>query len=94
MLAIEGFRAHRQYERPFACLPYSFQRPGEIRHMEWSEIDWEEERWEIPAEKMKMEQPHIVPLSTQALEYSGASLTDRTRKIRFPQRQRCKPLSI
>ncbi len=36
--------------------------------MEWSEINWEEERWEIPAEKMKIRQPHIVPLCNQAME--------------------------
>ncbi|MEP5232268.1 MAG: integrase arm-type DNA-binding domain-containing protein [Alloalcanivorax sp.] len=47
--------------------PLLFQRPGEIRSMEWAEINWKEQRWEIPAEKMKMRQPHIVPLSRQAL---------------------------
>ncbi len=31
-----------------------FQRPGEIRHMEWSEINWQESRWELPGAKMKM----------------------------------------
>ena len=36
--------------------------------MEWSEINWDSNRWEIPAEKMKMRQPHIVPLCTQARE--------------------------
>jgi len=43
-----------------------FQRPGEIRHMEWTEVNWEEDRWEIPADKMKMKSDHIVPLSTQS----------------------------
>lgn len=47
--------------------PMLFQRPGEIRAMEWSEINWGEKRWEIPAEKMKMRHAHIVPLSRQAL---------------------------
>jgi integrase len=31
------------------------------------EINWELEYWEIPAEKMKMRMPHIVPLSSQSL---------------------------
>lgn len=48
--------------------PILFQRPGEIRHMEWKEINWEENRWEIPASKMKMRQDHIVPLPKQAIE--------------------------
>ncbi|MFZ2172250.1 MAG: tyrosine-type recombinase/integrase [Methylococcaceae bacterium] len=46
----------------------TFCRPGEIRHAEWQEIDWQEKQWRLPAEKMKMRQPHIVPLSRQALE--------------------------
>ena len=36
--------------------------------MEWAEINWEQARWEIPAEKMKMRTPHVVPLCRQALE--------------------------
>jgi len=47
--------------------PLLFVRPGELRTMEWKEIDWETGRWEIPAEKMKMRQPHIVPLASQSL---------------------------
>src|SRR5690606_19374311 len=42
-------------------------RPGELRYMEWAEINWDESRWEIPAEKMKMRLPHIVPLPAQAI---------------------------
>ena len=48
--------------------PILFQRPGEIRAMEWSEIDLVAGRWEISAEKMKMRLPHIVPLSKQAID--------------------------
>jgi len=47
--------------------PLLFVRPGELRKMEWSEIKFDEKEWHIPAEKMKMASPHIVPLSTQAL---------------------------
>ena len=47
--------------------PLLFVRPGELRTMEWKELDWETARWEIPAEKMKMRQPHIVPLASQSL---------------------------
>lgn len=48
--------------------PMLFQRPGEIRAMEWSEINFTEKTWEIPAEKMKMRLPHVVPLPDQAIE--------------------------
>ncbi|MDR2175589.1 MAG: site-specific integrase, partial [Synergistaceae bacterium] len=43
-----------------------FCRPGEIRHAEWGEVDFEKAEWRIPPEKMKMKRPHIVPLSRQA----------------------------
>ncbi|MDE9453992.1 tyrosine-type recombinase/integrase [Xenorhabdus bovienii] len=42
-------------------------RPGELRKAEWSEIDFDKAQWEIPAEKMKMRRPHIIPLSRQAI---------------------------
>lgn len=45
-----------------------FVRPYELRHMEWSEIDFARNRWQIPAEKMKMREPLIVPLAWQATQ--------------------------
>lgn len=47
--------------------PMLFVRPGELRRMEWSEIDLGEGLWSIPAVKMKTRQPHLVPLSLQAV---------------------------
>lgn len=46
----------------------TFVRTAELRMMEWKEIDYKNCLWRIPAHKMKMAQPHIVPLSRQALE--------------------------
>lgn len=46
----------------------TFVRTTELRAAEWAEIDWKEAQWRIPAERMKMKDPHIVPLSKQALE--------------------------
>lgn len=46
----------------------TFVRTAELRMMEWNEIDYENRLWRIPAHKMKMAMPHIVPLSKQALE--------------------------
>ena len=68
MLAIDGYRGTPAVRAALRLSPLVFQRPGEVRHMEWTEVDWEAKRWEIPAEKMKMRQPHIVPLSRQALD--------------------------
>lgn len=47
--------------------PHVFVRPGELRQAEWPEFDLEAGKWTIPAEKMKMRRPHVVPLSKQAI---------------------------
>tara|TARA_R110001599_G_scaffold353459_3_gene592819 strand:+ start:7826 stop:9052 length:1227 start_codon:yes stop_codon:yes gene_type:complete len=68
MLAIDAYDGTPVVKTALQLSAMLFQRPGEIRAMEWGEINWEEERWQLPAEKMKMKQPHIVPLPTQAIE--------------------------
>lgn len=45
----------------------TFVRTGELINMEWSEIDFDNQIWRIPAHKMKMAEPHLVPLSMQAI---------------------------
>jgi integrase len=45
-----------------------FVRPGELRQAEWAEMDLDADLWSIPAARMKMRQPHIVPLARQAVE--------------------------
>ena len=42
-------------------------RSGEVRGATWKEIDMEKRLWSIPAERMKMRSPHVVPLATQTL---------------------------
>ena len=68
---------------------YTFGRPGEIRQAEWSEIDLEGAAWKLPAEKMKMKRPHIVPLSRQVVELLTKlkPLTGRGRWL-FPSARR------
>ncbi len=67
-------RAIDEYEGSFIVkcalqlLPMLFCRPGELRAAEWAEIDFINALWEVPAERMKMKQPHVVPLSKQAIE--------------------------
>lgn len=48
--------------------PLVFVRPGELRHAEWSEIDFNQKEWRIPSHKMKMGEVHIIPLSQQAID--------------------------
>ncbi|MEN9503118.1 MAG: hypothetical protein RI964_2403 [Pseudomonadota bacterium] len=45
----------------------TFARTGSVRMAEWSEIDWDNGLWNIPAAHMKMGEAHIIPLSSQAL---------------------------
>ena len=45
-------------------------RSGEVRNARWSEINQDVNEWYIPAERMKMRRPHIVPLSKQAIAVS------------------------
>ncbi len=61
----------RLYERTRRAIWLSlltFQRPGEIRQAQWSEIDFDEKVWCIMANKMKMRRDHIVPLSKQVIK--------------------------
>lgn len=48
----------------------TFVRPGELRTAKWEEfnLDGDAPVWRIPAERMKMRFPHVVPLSSQAIE--------------------------
>ncbi len=72
--------------------PLVFVRPGELRQAEWAEFDLDGAQWNIPAEKMKMREPHLVPLSPQAVAILRElhPLTGRGRYVfpsaRSPQR--------
>ncbi|AKC80591.1 integrase [Xanthomonas arboricola] len=46
----------------------TFVRTVELRNAQWPELDLDQAIWRIPAERMKMREPHIVPLSKQAVE--------------------------
>lgn len=54
-------------------------RSGEIRMAKWPELDLKAGLWSIPAERMKMGRPHIVPLSSQAVD-----VFNRAAKLRIP----------
>jgi integrase len=70
--AIDGFDGHAVTKAALRLAPHVFVRPGELRHAEWTEIDFKAALWSIPAEKMKMRRPHKVPLSRQAIYCSHA----------------------
>jgi integrase len=66
--AIDGYSGSYVVKLALQLSPLVFVRPGELRHMEWEEVDLDNSLWSIPADKMKMREPHLVPLSRQAKE--------------------------
>jgi len=75
--------------------PLVFVRPGELRNAEWAEIDWETASWNIPAARMKMKEPHLVPLSRQVIEILQElhPLTGRGRYLFPSPRTNQRPMS-
>ncbi len=65
--ALDGFDGSLVVKTALRLHPLVVTRPGELRHMEWSEVDLDTGIWDIPAGKMKMKNPHRVPLSRQAV---------------------------
>jgi integrase len=66
--AIDGFTGAFTTRCALRLAPLVFVRPGELRHGEWTEFDFNKSEWRIPGNKMKMGEQHIVPLSRQAIE--------------------------
>lgn len=64
---IEGFDGQPTTLAALRLAPLVFVRPGELRHAEWKEFDFDKAEWVIPAEKMKMPRQHRVPLARQTL---------------------------
>lgn len=71
---IDGYAGHPLTRAALALSPLLFQRPGNVRAMEWAEIDATAALWTIPSAKMKRGlygkangRPHLVPLCRQAL---------------------------
>jgi len=95
LCAIEGYEGHPIVRHALRLLPLVFVRPGELRHAEWAEIDAEAAEWRIPAEKMKMREALLVPLSRQALAILEEirPLTGRGRYVFPSARSFARPIS-
>jgi integrase len=65
---LNNYEGNPQTRLALRFLLLTFVRTGELRGAEWTEIDFKKAEWRIPAERMKMREQHIVPLSTQAME--------------------------
>jgi integrase len=64
---LQSYDGEPQTKLALRLLLLTFVRTTELRAAEWGEIDWAKVEWRIPAERMKMRQLHIVPLSRQAV---------------------------
>lgn len=101
MQAIYGYKGTPEVRAALKLSALLFQRPGEIRTMQWPDIDLDAAQWRYVVSKTKS--PHIVPLSTQAIEVlrelqpltdHGLSLRPDAPRFVFPSpRSRLRPMS-
>lgn len=93
--AIDGYTGTLTARCALRLAPLVFVRPGELRHAEWDEINFATAEWRIPAEKMKLDEPHIVPLSNQALAIfeEMRPLTGRAKYVFHSERTTKRPIS-
>lgn len=68
MKAIQAYSGDHLTIAAMKLLALTFVRTSELIGTRWSEINWANSEWHIPAERMKMKRPHIVPLSRQAID--------------------------
>lgn len=74
MRAIKGYKGGPIVRTALQLTPLLYQRPGNLRMMEWAELDLDGALWTIPSMKMKRTvqgkeqgEAHTVPLPTQAV---------------------------
>jgi integrase len=66
--AIEVYQGTPITRLAIKLMALTFVRTSELIGASWKEFDLDDSRWDIPAERMKMRSPHIVPLATQSIE--------------------------
>jgi integrase len=66
--AIEVYEGRQLTRLAMKLLALTFVRTSELIEARWDEFDFEAKRWSIPAVRMKMKTPHVVPLARQAIE--------------------------
>ncbi|MCV2360994.1 integrase arm-type DNA-binding domain-containing protein [Paucibacter sp. TC2R-5] len=92
---IEGYQGTPVTRMAIKLMALTFVRTGELIGAKWTEFDLDAARWDIPADRMKMRTPHIVPLSTQAIDVLRVleSVTGEN-VLLFPgERKKGKPMS-
>lgn len=93
--AIESYQGAFITKSALRLAPLVFVRPGELRQAEWAEIDLGAAEWNIPGHKMKTGEPHLVPLSPQAVAIlrDVYALTGRGRYVFPSPRSLSRPMS-
>ena len=100
--ACDTYKGHPITRAALALAPLTFQRPGELRHAEWAEIDLDAALWTIPAERMKRTKQgkatgpaHLVPMSRQAVAILAElqALTGAGRYVFPSMRTKDRPMS-
>ena len=64
---IEGYQGAAITRLALKLMAMTFVRTTELIGARWQEFNLDDARWDIPAQRMKMKTPHIVPLSAQAV---------------------------
>lgn len=92
---IEAYQGSAYTRLAMKLMAYTFVRTGELIGARWAEFDLEAAEWRIPAERMKMRTPHIVPLAPQAVDVLQALQTlSGGRPLLFPgERDHERPMS-
>lgn len=68
LLAIQDYSGDPSTRFALRLAPYMGLRPHNIRLAEWSEFDFKNKIWDIPAEKMKTKRRHLMPLTQSMIE--------------------------
>lgn len=93
--AIDDYQGSFVTKCALKLAPLVFVRPGELRAAEWTEINLEKAEWNIPAHRIKMRQPLLVPLANQAITILEAiqPLTGEGRYVFPSARTTSRPMS-
>ncbi len=92
---IEAYQGTPTTRLAIKLMALTFVRTGELIGARWAEFDLDSARWDIPASRMKMKTPHVVPLSAQAIDVLRTLQTiTGGRALLFPgERDHAKPMS-
>ena len=95
LINLDEYEGWPVVQSAFQFLILTMSRPGDVRGMKRTEVDFDKRLWRIPAERMKMRRPHDVPLSRQALTVLNAVWPlNEENELVFPSlRSHKKPLS-